>query len=258
MVSFLKIYSFSIFLLILGCAQVGHKSSDAVANELIVKRPHYELSYNEEHEQANWVFYSLESKQLRNCVKRVDNFRSDPLVVTGSAEVEDYKNSGFDRGHLLPAGDMKFDNQAMKDTFYLSNISPQPPSFNRGQWANLENLVRAWALKYQKIWIATGPVLHKGLSTIGRVNQVSVPEEFYKVILRKEGNRFRGIGFLMKTSMPEATLTAYAINIDSVEKHSGIDFYPFLKGKDEQDAEGKVEIAAWDFNAVFEYLPCAI
>ena len=258
MISLIRLYPYTILLIILGCAQVSHKVAHAEANELIVTRANYELSYNEEHEQANWVYYTLETKQLKNCVKRDDSFKPDPMVLTGSADLEDYRATGYDRGHLLPAGDMKFEKQAMKDTFYLSNISPQPPAFNRGLWANLENLVRAWALRYSKVWIVTGPILHKGLSKIGRVNDVSVPEEFYKVIIRKEGSKYKGIGFIMQTSLPHNFLAGYAVDINTVEKLSGIDFFPFLKGKDEKDAEAVLDFPGWDFKAGFEYLPCSI
>lgn len=247
---------YAFLFLFLSCSHSSVKAQNSTASELIVKRPHYELSYNEDHEVANWVFYTLEHKHLRGCVKRKNDFRPDPLVVTGSAELDDYKGSGFDRGHLIPAGDMKFDGKAMSDTFYLSNMTPQPPRFNQGMWARLEYLMRAWALKYKKIWIVTGPVLHKGLPVIGKTNQVSVPDEYYKVILRKEGSRFVGIGFLMSTSLPHNQLDAYAVDIDTVEKIAGIDFFPFLSKKEEREAEGRVENLSWDFKAQFAYLPC--
>ena len=254
---FWKICPYTFIFLLVGCAHVSQKAEAHYDSELTVKRDYYELSYNEDHEVANWVFYTLETNQLRNCVKRNNSFKPDPLVVTGSADLDDYKGSGFDRGHLLPAGDMKFESKAMSDTFYLSNISPQPANFNRGLWASLENLVRAWALKYKKIWIVTGPVLHSGLPVIGKKNLVSVPDEFYKVILRKEGRGFKGVGFLMKTSVPYNYLAAYAIDIDTVEKISGIDFFPFLTQAQEKEAESKAELTSWDFKAEFDYLPCS-
>lgn len=255
--AFSKICPYTLILLLWSCASVSQKANARSDHELTIKRAHYELSYNEEHEVANWVYYTLETKQLQNCIKRNNSFKKDPLVLTGSAELEDYKNSGFDRGHLLPAGDMKFDRTAMDDTFYLSNISPQPARFNRGLWASLENLTRAWALKHKKIWIVTGPILHSGLSVIGKTNQVSVAEEYYKVILRKEGSGYKGIGFLMKTSLPYNYLAAYAVDIDTLEKISGIDFFPFLTSQEAAEAETKFESSSWDFKAEFAYLPCS-
>jgi endonuclease G, mitochondrial len=234
-----------------GCAHGQTPRSD----EYIVKRKFYELSYNEHHELANWVSYSLELPQLQNCTKRTNQFKSDPLVPSGTADLLDYRNSGFDRGHLLPAGDMKFDAQAMADTFYFSNIAPQPAGFNRGKWSQLEALVRAWALKYKKVWIATGPVLNNSLAHIGKKTQVSVPTEFYKVILRQEGSSYVGIGFLMSTDLPYPSISAYALDINAVEALTQIDFFSFL-GSKEEAIEGTYSPEKWDFKATFDYLPC--
>jgi endonuclease G len=258
----LKVLPF-FFLLSLSCAHganhppVPPDSALDSGSEFRITRKFYELSYNPDHKVANWVSYSLETSQLKDCVKRNDAFKPDPLILTGSPQLADYKGSGFDRGHMLPAGDMKFDAEAMRDTFYLSNIAPQPPSFNRGFWAHLEALVRAWAQKYEKIWIVTGPILHPGLPQIGKKNLISVPEEFYKVIIRKEGSSYKGIGFLVKTVLPWPTPVAYSVEIDQVERESGQDFFPFLSSSQEPETEGHVDQNDWDFTASFEYLPCS-
>lgn len=225
------------------------------ASEEIIKRKYYTLSYNEDHEVANWVSYELDRNNLQNCAQRNNNFRVDPAISTGSATLKDYSNSGFDRGHLVPAGDMKINAEAMKDTFFMSNMTPQPGNFNRGKWSQLENLMRAWASKYNKIWIVTGPVLEPGLPVIGVDNQVSVPELYYKVILRQNGNSYSGIAFLMETSVPHADLRAYVTNINHIEDITKIDFFSFLDDRSEEMIEGRVD-NGWDFNAKFEYLPC--
>ena len=256
--SIAKIHSLFFIALLLGCSHAKGKSSTNISHtsDLLVKRSFYELSYNEDHEVANWVAYTLEKNQLRACVSRNDNFKSDPLVITGSSALDDYKGSGFDRGHLLPAGDMKFDTKAMDDTFYLSNITPQPGKFNRGAWARLEKLVRAWALNAGKSWIVTGPILNNSLQVIGKTNKVSVPYEYYKVILKKEGSSYVGIGLLMNTDVPYPELSAYVLDINTVEKLSGIDFFSFLEDKVEEKIEGEVDLSKWDFKASFDYIPC--
>lgn len=251
-----KICPYFIALFLLSCSSVAQKAHARSNSDITIKRQYYELSYNESYEVANWVYYSLDIKMLQSCVKRENSFKPDPKIPTGSATLEDYQGSGYDRGHLLPAGDMKFNKQAMSDTFYLSNIAPQPAKFNRGLWASLEGLVRGWAYKYKKIWIVTGPVLHSGLPTIGRKNQVAVPDEFYKVIIRQEGNSYKGIGILMQTNLPYPYLAAYAVDIDTVEQLTGIDFFPFLTKAQERDAESTLDQSKWDFKAEFEYLPC--
>lgn len=225
-------------------------------NDQVIHRPFYSLSYNEKHEVANWVDYSLEVSQLRKCVERTNSFKSDPLIVTGSAELADYRNSGYDRGHLLPAGDMRFDRQAMLDTFYLSNMTPQPSSFNSGKWSSLENLIRAWAFKYKKIWIVTGPVLNNHLPYIGVNNHVSIPTEYFKVVLKQNQNGYEGIGFLMQTTIPFPDLVSYAVDIDTVEELTKLDFFSYLDDSVEEEVERRIDLEKWDFKAKFSYLPC--
>lgn len=227
-------------------------------DDQIIKRSHYQLSYNNEHEVANWVAYTLDHTKIKNCVSRKDDFRADPEILDGSAVLADYSGSGFDRGHLVPAGDMKFDRSAMSSTFFLSNMTPQPAKFNRGLWSSLENLMRAWAFKYKQVWIVTGPVLSEDLPVIGRQNQVSVPSEYFKVILRKESGKWKGIAFLIATSVPFPQLASYAVSIDTIEDMTGIDFFPTLNDSSEEEAESQENESAWDMKAKFNYLPCAL
>jgi DNA/RNA endonuclease G (NUC1) len=109
----------------------------------------YMLQYSEPHEQAAWLLYRITAEQVNGAVERTDNFRADPLVATGSASLNDYSGSGFDRGHLAPANVFSWDERAMSESFYLSNMSPQDPSFNRGIWRVLEGEVRGLAREYQ-------------------------------------------------------------------------------------------------------------
>ena len=111
-------------------------------NGELVHHPYYSHSYSEQYEQAEWVFYEIKKERVLGLVRRTDNFRSDEKISTNSATLSDYKGSGYDRGHLAPAGDMSFNYTAMSESFYMSNMSPQHPSFNRGIWKMLESLVR--------------------------------------------------------------------------------------------------------------------
>lgn len=226
------------------------------AQSEIIKRTYYSLSYSERHEVAEWVAYDLSKNQLKNCVGRSNTFRTDPLISTGTASTEDYSGSNFDRGHLLPAGDMKFNEQAMRDTFYMSNITPQPAKFNRGKWATLESLIRAWAFQYEKIWIVTGPILRGELATIGRTNKISIPLEYFKAVIRKTSTGYTGIGFIMPTSVPFNELENYVVSINQIEDLTGDDYFRFLADADEDKAENDVDFKKWDFRARFDYLPC--
>lgn len=149
---------------------------------LIIEHAGYSFRYSEPHEQPLWVAYELTAAETMKSVERTDRFIPDPKVPTGTATNKDYEKSGYDRGHLAPAADMGWSAQAMAESFYFSNMSPQIPEFNRGIWKNLEGLVRNWAQVNGSIYIVTGPVLKPGLKTIGP-NRVSVPEHYYKVVL---------------------------------------------------------------------------
>ena len=216
----------------------------SISGEQIVYRSGYSLSYNEQHEQASWVAYALTADQVRGTVKRINDFRVDPEIKNGSASLSDYRGSGYDRGHLAPAADMKWSTTSMSESFFMSNMSPQNPSFNRGIWKRLENQLRQWALDEQKLHIVTGGVLKEGLDTIGE-NEVSIPEYFYKVVLDYEKPVFKGIGFILRNEKSEMPLEKYAVSIDSVEQLTGIDFYYSLPDSIEDSIESIVNLSMW-------------
>ena len=147
--------------------------------------PGYALCYRESYEQAEWVAYTLTPEKLIKNTKRTGEFREDPEISTGSALPEDYRFSGYDRGHLAPAADFAYSLETMTDSFFMSNMSPQTPAFNRGGWAKLESFVRTLAAKAETLYIVTGPVLEKDAGEYGSIgeNCVSVPEYFYKALL---------------------------------------------------------------------------
>ena len=120
----------------------------------------YSLNYDHDHKNARWVAYELKPERLVNCAQR-DNHRFviDLKLREPSAAPDDYRQSGYDRGHLVPAGDMKWSEEVMRQSFFTSNITPQSSSMNRGRWSMLETLIRAWALESEQTLIITGPVL---------------------------------------------------------------------------------------------------
>ena len=215
-------------------------------NEVVIKHYAYSLSYNEPNEQANWVAYELTSEETNSTFKRANKFIQDPLVKSGTADDQDYAGSGFDKGHLAPAGDMGWSATAMKESFYYSNMSPQAPSFNRGVWKRVEELVRNWAKEYKSVYIVTGPILSNGLKTIGH-DRVSVPNYFYKVILEYNSSGIKGIGFIIPNLSSREPLLNYAVTIDSVEKVTGIDFFHLLPDPQEKVIESTLNIKGWSW-----------
>jgi len=215
-----------------------------IKQDVIVKHLGYTLSYNEKYEQAKWVAYQLTANETKKVVSRSNNFSTDPKVVTGTAENEDYKNSGYDRGHLAPAADMGWSEQAMDESFFYSNMSPQTAGFNRGIWKRLEEQVRQWAVENQAIYVVTGPVLENNLLTIG-ANEVAVPNYYYKVILDFTKPELKGIGFLMPNQSSTLALSNYAVTIDSVETVTGINFFPALPNEEERSIEKTICLECW-------------
>lgn len=204
-------------------------------NGQLVNRIGYAFSYSEIHEQPLFVTYQLTKKEVENKVaKRKDNFRKDPLVKTGSAILDDYKRSGYDRGHLAPAADMAWSEQAMSESFYLSNMSPQNPGLNRGMWAQLESNCRKWAVTNGKVHIITGPIIRPNYSSIGP-NKVTVPQWYYKIIVSIEQEK--AIAFILPNRKPQKPLINFVVTIDKIEEITKLDFL----NKVPEDLENKIE-----------------
>jgi endonuclease G len=162
--------------------------------------------------------------------KRDQDFNPDLAISTGSGHYHDYKNSGYRRGHLVPAGDMSWNKQAMDATFLLSNVAPMTAKFNDGIWSELEKDVRDWARAYQKIYVVAGPVFRNPITTIGE-NEITVPGYFYKAVFALKDGEPKVIGFLFDQKRQSyGPLSDYIVPIDSIEKETGIDLFANLYG----------------------------
>ena len=213
-------------------------------NGEIVNHTYFSLSYSEQHEQSEWVFYEIKKERILGLVNRTDDFRIDDKISSKSATLSDYRRSGYDRGHLAPAADFSFNTIAMSESFYMSNMSPQSPYFNRGIWKNLESLVRNWAVN-SSIYVVTGPVLDDCSTTIGE-NNVCVPESYYKVIYNSLEQKM--IAFVLLNEKGEYNLSHYVTSVDYVESITGIDFFPVLEEKLENELESEVNKENWIWN----------
>jgi len=224
-----------------------------VPSKDLVRHTYYILSYNENYEQANWVYYVLtDSMVIAGGQERSNRFKVDEMVPTGSAKSSDYTKSGYDRGHLCPAADMDFNHTAMEESFLMSNVSPQTPDFNRGIWKELETEVREWAKKKHKLYVVTGPVFSDNHGTIGQ-NQVVVPGYFFKV-LYDESNHPEMIAFVIPNHKSDRPLSDFAVPVDDLEKLTGFDFFSQLPDEVENKIESKVELAGW-FNGAIAQEP---
>ena len=226
------------------CSEFDNDFLPTSTTGAIVAHAYYTLSYAEAHEQAEWVAYELSEKHLTKDDRKRPYFVKDRQVKSKSADWRNYKKSGYDRGHLCPAGDRRFTYDAYHETFLTSNISPQNHEFNAGVWNSLEQKVRFWADKYKGVYVVTGGVLKGGLKTIGD-ERVSVPDEFYKIVMDASDGKVKAIAFLIPNKNTNKSFYDYVTTIDAIEKKTGIDFFPKLSEAIEKQLESKVDLKSW-------------
>lgn len=212
----------------------------------IVHHSGYSLSYSEPHEQAEWVAYELKKSHLSNADYKRPYFEVDNAVKTGAAHWRNYKNSGYDRGHLCPAGDRKYSKEAHDETFLTSNISPQNHDFNAGIWNRLEQKTRYWASKYDGVFVVSGGVLEYGLKTIGE-EEVSIPNQFYKVLIDNNNGNTKVIAFLLPHMESDQPLYKFVTSVDHIERITGIDFFSELDDTIEDKLEASSSYKGWSF-----------
>ena len=212
----------------------------------VINHNYFTLSYSEPHEQAEWVAYTLEQEHLTYDDRKRPYFIEDPKVSTKSADWRNYRGSGYDKGHLLPAGDRRFSEQAYNETFYTSNISPQDKHFNAGIWNRLEQKVRYWCKKYGDLMVVTGGVLDNDLVEIGD-EDVDVPRTFYKIILKGSGENAQVLAFLIPSEESQRPLQDFLVPVDEVEARTGIDFFEMMPESWQSRMESKVDVEDWKF-----------
>lgn len=205
--------------------------------ELLLKRDGFWISYNKDRKIPNWVAWHLTAAHSRGNNQRDDMvFMEDSEVPYPRAVDDDYYGSHYDRGHMCPAGDNKWDRRALTQSFKFSNICPQNHSLNKGDWNDLEIQCRYWAREMGDIYIVTGPVFYDGVKkTIGK-NKVAVPDAFFKVILCDNG-KAKAIGFVYPNRGGHKDMKEYVMSVDEIERITGIDFFPKLEDKLEEQLE---------------------
>ena len=225
--------------------------------EQILKRKGYTVSYNSETKNPNWVAWHLTKSHTSGSFQRNQEvFAEDTDVEAPRATDRDYYNSRYDRGHMCPAGDNKWDKQAMMESFLFTNVCPQNHGLNKYEWNNLEILCREWAKAYGAVDIVCGPIYSSGAEryrvgkgsqseqkTIGR-NKVWVPDAFFKVILCRQG-RTKAIGFIYRNEGVKQTKAEALRSVDEIEALTGIDFFPALDDETEDRIEAESDLKAW-------------
>lgn len=213
-------------------------------SEIVFYRKAYVLSYNKDTKLPNWVAWHLTTDHSDGPVPRSNDYMEDFDVPLPRATNEDYKSVTWTRGHMCPAGDNKWDERAMSETFLLSNMCPQTASLNTGLWNKIEQDCRKWARKYGDVYIVCGPVLfNREHETIGE-NRVVVPEAFFKVILCLHGKP-KAIGFIVRNNEGKKKKDQFVNTVDDVERITGIDFFPALQDDIENEVEAYANLGDW-------------
>lgn len=204
----------------------------------------YTVSYNPAKHMANYSAWELIRSELQKEASRSNKFYTDPDVC-GCATPEDYKHSGYDRGHLAPAADMSFSREAMEASFSMANITPQHPQLNQRAWRVLEENCRRWADIDSSLIIICGPVLSDATTETIGATCVPVPQRFFKVILAPYANPPRAIGFIMNNGPVPGGMQAAAVSVDEVEAVTGMDFFSALPDDIENKIEAETRFSPW-------------
>ena len=207
--------------------------------EMVMARQGYYVSYNKDTKVPNWVAWHLTAAHTKgNNYRDGMMFEEDIDVPSPRATDYDYSHSKYDRGHMCPSGDNKWDKNAQRQSFLLTNVCPQNHALNKGDWNDLEIQCREWARSMGDIYIVAGPVFYDGVKkTIGR-NKVAVPDAFFKVVMH-DGRKSKAIGFIYPNNGDHNNMADYVKSVDEVESITGYDFFPML----DDDVENRIEAA---------------
>lgn len=220
---------------------------DVQPNETLIYHTGYTVSYDTKALIPKWIAYELTAEEVAGEFPRSGSFGMDPDFHGRQAMREDYSYSGWDKGHMAPAADMKWSSQTMYESFYLTNICPQNHTLNERDWQTLEKWVREWAQTFGRIYVICGPIIGSNkYGTIGD-NEVVVPDAFFKAILAPYETTYISAAFVMPNEPEHHNMRDYTLSVNELEAMLGMDFFPILDDKDEEKIESFVDFKKWDF-----------
>ena len=212
--------------------------------DLLIERKGLIIGYSHTYRQAIWTAYILSADNLQSKqVKRQNRFLVDPMVKWNPVHPRDYSKTGYDKGHLAPAADMTYSVETMKNSFFMSNITPQTPGCNRGIWKRIEHTVREWTLREQNLCIVTGPIFKKSYKKMGK-GEIPVPHAFYKVVFDMTPPH-KMIGFIVPNEASKKHISKFVVSVNEVERITGLDFFSDLEDALEKELERTSDIQAW-------------
>ena len=216
--------------------------------EQVIKRTSYLCSYNKETRCANWSAWYLLREHTDGTYKKRFAYMEDEDTIENKQRLDDWDSLTtliYDHGHLCPAGDNKWDIDARRETFYLSNMCVQNRRLNQETWEHLESRCRMWAKKFNGLYIVAGPIYYNNsLRKTG--NNLIIPDAFYKVVFCVSDSS-KSIGFIYLNADPieNDKMENHVVSIDSIEKITGIDFFHQLPDSIENIIESSSDIKQW-------------
>ena len=212
-------------------------------SDTLVRYDAFMVHFNSGRGIANCAVYELTRGELQGTIERSNDFGQD-AGVKGCPLPGDYAGSGFDRGHLVPAADLKWSEDAMRQSFLMTNVAPMHKALNEGGWAKLEEKVREWTVRDSTLLVFAGPIVNNGDSTLAS-GRVTVPSSYYKVVMAPCVRPMRAIAFIYPNGRSGGRLRRYAVSVDEVEHRTGLDFCPYLPAQDQHRLENPVNLDAW-------------
>ena len=200
-------------------------------NGQLLMKTGYVTYFNYQTNNPDWVAWELTSAEAYGRLDRngYEFVPDNALPRANRVAFYDYKGTKYDRGHMCPAGDMKWSAAAMRDCFYMSNVCPQTRELNHVSWERLESACRRWAKKMGSIYIVCGPVYWKKVPEyIGVSHRVAVPDGFFKVVLCLQEGKEKGIAFYYDNTDVTQSMRKAVRSIDQIEKMTRLDFFSEL------------------------------
>tara|TARA_Y100000768_G_scaffold370540_1_gene336442 strand:+ start:4569 stop:5402 length:834 start_codon:yes stop_codon:yes gene_type:complete len=205
----------------------------------LLKNSTYYSCYQAHHRNPSWTLHELTRAQTSGQQSRSNDYRRDQRI-SDAVEASDYRSSGFDRGHMVPAADRRKDKASMSETFLMSNMTPQRPEFNRGIWRVLEQKIRKDFLSLRReddVFVFTGAHLEKNLPQL--TTKISIPEFFYKIIFNASDLKITSY-LISNHRYSSSELESFRVSVDEIEELTGLDFFSHLPDRLELELESKI------------------
>ncbi len=255
------ILALAILLIVCGCGngtsveklRMECPSAHVTDSTRLVRYDAYTLRYNLNKLNPQWVAWELMAEETDGDISRDGNYKGgksyrfqvDTNLSFLQADNNDYRNSGYDRGHMAPAADMKWSVQAMNDCFYYVNCCPQNHNLNGGVWKSLEEKCRALAKNYGCVWICCGPIFYEQPKEYIGLHNVAVPDAFFKVMVVYVDYAYHGIGFICENKPGKQPLESFVWTIAEVEEITGLNFFNALKSEESLAVKSSVDLDLW-------------